>query len=455
MNALPRPTLARLARFLPKGAHHRAIAGALLLTTSLLLVSKAIGLAKEVLIAMRFGTGVVADVYALAFLLALWPVGLWASVIGGVLVPTYIKFQADAPRELDVLRAELLGIGALGGLLVGVLVWLALEIAVGSGALGLSLGAAALMSRTAIAFGAMSALGVVNAILNSQLLATRSRHLGLMDGVPSLGVILALLVLPIQDPWPLVGGTLAGFAAQTVLLVLAQPPAWRRTLPRFQFGSGVWPEVWRGLSVLLMSQALISVTGVIDQLSVTGLGTSANAVLGYANRIILLVTSLISLAVSRAILPVLAQHRGDRAQAWRTTMTWSAGLFLVASSAAAVVAVFAPTVVKLLFERGSFSAADTQSVAEALRFGVLQIPFFCAGIVLVQYVSATQAYKLFLWGNAVNLLVKLAANALLIPDFGVSGAMLSTAVMYGVSMAFLWIMGRPRRGAGNATGMVN
>lgn len=455
MNALPRPILARVARFLPKGAHHRAIAGALLLTTSLLLVAKAIGLAKEILIAMRFGTGMVADVYALAFLLALWPVGLWASVIGSVLVPTYIKLGGSAPGELDALRAELLGIGGLCGLLVGAAVWLFLEIASASGALGLAPGAAALLSRTAIVFGAMSGLGVVNAILNCQLLATRSPYVGLMDGAPSLGVILALLLLPIQNPWPLVAGTLAGFAAQTVLLVLAQPPAWRRTLPKFRFSSGAWPQVWRGLGILVISQALISVVGVIDQLSVTGLGSSANAVLGYANRIVLLITSLISLAVSRAILPVLSQHRDDRAQAWHTAMTWSAGLFAVAAVAAAAVAVFSPTVVRLLFERGSFSATDTQSVAAALRFGMLQVPFFCASIVLAQYVSATQAYKIFLWGNAVNLLVKLAANALLIPALGVSGAMLSTAVMYAVSMAFLWIMGRPRRGAGNATGMVN
>lgn len=431
------------------------IAGALLLTTSALLVAKAIGLAKEILIAMRFGTGLVADVYALAFLLALWPVGIWASVVGSLLVPTFIKLEASAPGELDLLRGELLGIGALCGVLVGGAMWLFLALAAGAGTLALSPDAAALLSRTALVFGAVSAIGVLNAILNSQLLASRSPYVGLMDGVPSFCVILGLLLAPIQSPWPLVAGTLAGFIAQTVLLLLAQPPAWRWTRPRLRFTSGAWPDVWRGLGVLVVSQVLISVIGVVDQLSVTALGSSANAVLGYANRIVLLVMSLVSLAVSRAILPVLAQHREDRVQAWSITRAWAGGLFSVAAVGALVTAFLAPTVVRLLFERGSFSAADTHAVAAALRFGMLQAPFFCASIVLAQYVSATQAYKIFLWGNAVNLLVKLAANALLIPTLGVSGAMLSTAAMYGVSMAFLWAMAQPRRNARRATSMVN
>lgn len=455
MIALPRFTVPRWARLLPQGAHHRAIAGALLLTTALLLIAKVIGLAKEILIAMRFGTGMVADVYALAFLLALWPVGLWASVIGSILVPTYIKLAVSTPRELDALRAELLGIGSLCGLMVGGAVWLFLEVASGSGSLGLSPAASALLSRAAFVFGAISGFGVLNAILNCQLIAARSPYVGLMDGVPSFCVMVALVLMPIQNPWPLFVGTLMGFTAQTALLLLAQPPAWRGTVPRFQFRSSAWPEVWRGLGILFVSQALISVVGVIDQLSVTGLGSSANAVLGYANRIVLLVMSLVSLAVSRAILPVLAQHSDDQLKAWHIAMIWSIGLFVIAAVAATIVTAFSPIIVKLLFERGSFSATDTQSVSTALRFGMLQVPFFCASIVLAQYVSATQAYKIFLWGNVVNLLVKLAANALLIPALGVSGAMLSTATMYGVSMAFLWIMGRPRRGAPDATGMVN
>ena len=54
----------------------------------------------------------------------------------------------------------------------------------------------------------------------------------------------------------------------------------------------------------------------------------------------------------------------------------------------------------------------------------------------------------------MNLLVKVAANALLIPRLGVPGAMLATAIMYAGSMAFLWIFGRPGRGAvGPAAGV--
>ena len=36
----------------------------------------------------------------------------------------------------------------------------------------------------------------------------------------------------------------------------------------------------------------------------------------------------------------------------------------------------APWIVKLLFERGAFTARNTEAVTEVFRYGLIQIPFF-------------------------------------------------------------------------------
>lgn len=434
--------------------HHHTIAGALVLATSLLFLAKLAGLAKEMMVAMRFGTGTVADVYALALMFALWPVSIWTAVLSSVLIPTLVKLDDASPSEGARFRTELFGFSLISAVLVGALICLAFTLGMRSGVLDLSPEARRVLGETAFAFCTVTTVGMLSAVLTSQLLAARNQYVSLIDGLPSLCVVAILLFSASAGPGPLMVGTACGFVVQFIVLSLVQPKHLRLKAPRFSMRSTAWSHFWRSVGVLVTSQAMLSATAVIDQVAMTGLGDSANAILGYANRIVLLIMSLISLAVSRAILPVLSRAGDDRAKTWNLATTWSMALFGLALIAALAAAVAAPLAVRLLFERGSFTAEDTRAVSEALRYGLVQIPFFCAGMVMVQYVAATQRYSLFLWGNGVNLVIKLAANAMLIPSLGVPGAMLATALMYAGSMTFLWIFGRPGRGAsGQAAGV--
>lgn len=428
-----------------EGGHHRSIATALIATTGLLFVAKLVGLAKEMMVAFHFGTTTVASVYALAFLLALWPVGLWTSVSGNVLIPLLVRFDDDGGRASARFRNELFGLSLLVGLLTSGAMYGVFHFGVSAHLLTLSPDAARLLGQTAIAFAAMTAVGLLNSQLTSQLLASRNPIVSLLDGIPSFCVLVCLAIPTWRGPWPLVLGTLIGFLVQTCALILAHPADIRLGWPRLSFSSSAWPAFWGGVRVLIVSQTLLAATGVIDQVAMTRLGHGANATLGYANRIVLLATSLIGLALSRAILPVLARVSDDRQRTWSLSVTWASALLGIALVASAVLGVLAPWIVRILFQRGSFTWNDTAAVASALRMGLLQLPFFCASMVLAQYVSATQRYHLFLWGNGLNLIVKIIANAIFIPALGVPGALLSTAIMYATSAAFLWVAGRPGR----------
>jgi peptidoglycan biosynthesis protein MviN/MurJ (putative lipid II flippase) len=97
----------------------------------------------------------------------------------------------------------------------------------------------------------------------------------------------------------------------------------------------------------------------------------------------------------------------------------------------------APWAVKLLFERGAFTAGNTEAVTEVLRYGLAQVPFYCAGLVLVSLLVSQRKYKLIAIGAGVNLFVKIGANWAFVPLMGVNGIIVATAIMYMGSFALL------------------
>jgi putative peptidoglycan lipid II flippase len=97
----------------------------------------------------------------------------------------------------------------------------------------------------------------------------------------------------------------------------------------------------------------------------------------------------------------------------------------------------APWGVKLLFERGAFTAEDTMIVAEVLRYGLTQLPFYFAAIVLVSLLSSQGRYLAIALVAGSNLLVKLATMAILTPALGINGIALSTTIMYAASFLLL------------------
>ncbi len=165
------------------------------------------------------------------------------------------------------------------------------------------------------------------------------------------------------------------------------------------------------------------------------MGANANATLGYAARLLSLLLGLGAASVGRAALPVLAdvQRRGDVLRARQLALKWSVLMALAGAVVMAVGWLLAPWMVSLLFERGAFSAQDTQRVAEVMRWGLLQLPFYFGVLVLVQLLASQNRYRIMAAIAIANFLLKAAMNYVLAPVMGVSGIMLATSLMYALS----------------------
>lgn len=402
--------------------------------------------AKEMAVAWRYGVSAEVDAYLFVFNLVNWPVGVWFSVLTVVLVPLAARIRQGAPAQLPRFRAELLGIAILLGLVLALLAWLGLPMLLRSPWAGLSSTTVALATHMVPTLALLAPLGVLISLFSAWLLAA-GRHVNtLLESVPALVLLLAILSFPGGGAEPLVWGTVAGFVFH--LASLAAPLMRRGEVqaPRFTRQSPQWPAFWQGFGIMLAGQTLMSFIGIIDQFFAAHLGTGAIATLSYANRILSLILGLGATAVARATLPIFSQAQTpEKGHLHRVAGHWARLLFGLGVAAVIVGWWLAPWAVKLLFEHGAFVTRDTQAVTEVLRYGLVQLPFYFSGLVLVSLLVSHGRYRTIATVAGINLVVKVAANFSMAPWLGMNGLVLATAFMHMISMSLCWIAVRRAR----------
>ncbi len=413
---------------------HRRIATATVVVGLFVLVSRLGMLLREVAISWKYGASGTVDAYQIAFSVTTWLPMALVSVFSVVLVPTLVRMQQETAETRSQFLSEL----NAAALVAGVCIALAAAAGLPHAALAMAASlpaatqeaAAAMTRQIAPVAGMMIAAGV----LSARLMA-RERHANtLLEGLPGLAICLAVILWHASAPGAdLVTGLLLGTTVQVLWLaaLVARDPDGIGS-PTLTLKSEAWPAVYQAMWVMSVGQVFMALITPLEQVFAARLGEGAVAVLGYANRIFTLIANLGAMAISRALLPVLANVRAatDAAQARAIAFRWAWAMGAAGFGVVLVGWPLAPQVVILLFERGAFARADSLAVAEAVQWGLLQFPFYFAGIVLVQLLVVAGRYRILTLIAVPNLTVKLIFTALLAEALGVRGITLATAFMY-------------------------
>lgn len=162
----------------------------------------------------------------------------------------------------------------------------------------------------------------------------------------------------------------------------------------------------------------------------------------YADRLNQLPLGLIGIGIGTAILPSLSRQlgSGDPAAAARTQNRAFELALLLALPAAVALVVSATPLVRGVFQHGAFSAADTIGAAGALAAFSLGVPAYVLVKVLTPGFYARQDTKTPVRLALISMLVNLAGNLLsvLVIDAGFVGIALSTAIAAWVNVALLY-----------------
>ena len=397
------------------------------------LLAKGVGAAKEMVIAWRYGTSAVIDAYLFANNLVSWAPVVIGGIYGTVLNPLLARLSRSGSSSYRQFFSELAGLTIMVGSALSLLMLLAPLLS--------EILPSSLHDYGTYFIGALAPLPLVlvlSGLLSSVLLARERFASVLFDALPAVGLIISVLVFG-GSTAPLVVGTLGGSAIGLMMLTIYAHSNGLLVGPTLGFRSSIWPDFWSGFGVMATGPVLMSLVTLIDPYMLANIGHGAIATLGYASRILALLMTLGATSIGRAILPVLSEavSYGIQNRAKELAFRWAIIFFVIALVGCAVTAVFAPSVVRLLFERGAFTSEDTASVSFVLRLGLLQIPFYFSGLVLVQLLASDSRFGLIALGAAINLPVKIVANSVLGKMYGVGGIALASGCMYLFSLVFL------------------
>ena len=397
-------------------------------------LGKLAGAGKEIAVAYRYGTSNHADLYVLAVSLVAWLPSVWMSVSISVLVPLTHRLNDD---QRLLFHRELKAVLIVVGLLLGVATWYALPSFLTLFSPEFLIGNQAEFARLNLIISISVPCLIVTSFFNAQLLSVEKHSNTLLNGIPSLTLMLTLVLFPYFDNTDSLSiGFLLGSVLHLLVLVFLVRSLTFNGTPKFSFTSTGWRSFADALSIMMISNLIISIAPIADQLIASRLSEGSVATLGYSIRLTALFLGLGATAIARAILPILSRETSE-AQKRSITIKWFTILLFGGVLFAILAWLVAPMLVSGMFQRGQFDAQDSVTVTHTLRHGLLQVPFYFSGIVLVQYFTSQRRYLILFVSSCIALLVKLTLGFYFAERMGTAGITLSTGFMYIATFTFL------------------
>jgi putative peptidoglycan lipid II flippase len=399
--------------------------------------------ARELVVAQWFGRSDALDAFLIAYLLPTFLVYIVAGSFGPAFIPTFIQVREQEGEQgaqrlfSNVMVASLV---LLGGVILVLALFAPYYLPVlGSGFTGPKL----LMTRRLLyVLLPFLAFGGLASIWTSVLEAREHFALpALVRALPPVSAIIFLLLL--GKAWgifALAAGTILGAGAQAILLASKLRAQGMRLRLRWYGLDQRMRQVTGQYGPALAGALLMSSTELVDQSMAAMLPPGSVAALNYGKKIISLMIVVGARPVGTAALPYFSQMVAERdwAACRHTLTTYARYILLVSLPITAGVVAFSHPVVRLLFQRGAFGAADTIVVGRVQAFLALQIPFYLLSAMGVRVLSALKRNSLIMWVSGVSTTLNIILNWILMKYAGVAGIALSTSLVYLVSCSLIF-----------------
>ena len=424
------------------------------------MTSRVLGVVREQVLAALFGAGDATDAYNVAFRVPNLVRDLFAEgAMSSAFVPTFTRHLTTAGKD----SAWRLGNLVINGLIVITVVLVILGM----------IFAEPLVSLFAGAYRDVPGKFELTVFLTRLMLpfltfvAVAAAFMGMLNSlhrffVPALSpamfnvatIICALTLVPLMPAFGLPAiaaiaiGSLLGGVAQLAL----QWPSLRREGFRYRPILDWRDESLTRVLVLMgpgtIGLAATQVNVLVNTVLATGEGTGAVSWLSYAFRLMYLPIGLFGVSIATATLPAVSRHVAvhDEGAARRTVADGLSMMLMLNIPATVGLMVLALPIVRLIFERGAFTAADTVATAAAVQ---------CYAIGLVGYsvVRITSPVFYALGRNRTPVIVSVAtvlANAVLniwlVGLLGYRGLALGTSIAAIFNAALLMFFLRKRLG---------
>lgn len=436
-------TSARLIAVRLKGANKQIFRALLGLASANLLV-RVFGMLNQIVVTGRFGAGATMDAYFVAAALPLLLAQLISSALEASVIPVYTRVYTQGKEQASVLFSTLLNLLFLGGGLVTLLmlvfrhqvIFLSAP-ALDPNRVGIAVNLAPFIFPVLVL---MVVIAFLESILNAEGQFGWPAYAGLL--VPFTTTIMVLTLGRFQGVVVLCLGILIGTCLQfCMVLVRARQAGLKYRLVidlRNPAMVAILVAAWPVLIGALIDQA----SPLVDQIFASSLSAGSISALSYSLKLISVPVGVIFVSVGRAALPYLSRQVSmNDMKAFKATLRlylWAVGGGTIVLTA--FMLVLSHPLVQILFQRGAFSAANTDHTARTLMGFTVGLVPMALGFITARAFSALGRTRVLMGVTAFSVVANAIFDYIFARFWQSTGIALATSAVYFCTMFILFFM---------------
>ncbi len=391
------------------------------------LISRILGLVRDMLFAKEFGASPEYDAYLVAVLLPFFLRKIFAEgALSSAFIPLYNKRALKGIENGRRFANSILTIFIPLLLLVVILCTYYMPEILSLVAPGLAPGVkglAVFMGRLIFPFILFISLWAVYAgMLNSHDIFFTP---ALSPAIHNIFIIVGISLSPLFDP-PILGPAIffiMGGAAQWLMVVLAAKGI------KFKFTPSLnKKDIQDFMPIFLSSFAALSVTqinSIVDTNVVSGLGTGSVSLLQYANRLFQLPLGVFAISVSTVALSQLSKNSPEEFKKNLAEGMERMALFVLPATIGLYL--LRGDIITLLFQRGEFSLYDSLMTSDILMGYLIGLPFYSLYSLLSRAEYAIKKPRIVFIASSVSVGVNIFLDITLSKSMGPLGIALATS----------------------------
>jgi putative peptidoglycan lipid II flippase len=230
--------------------------------------------------------------------------------------------------------------------------------------------------------------------------------------------------------WAIVEATVFGSALNAILMAMMMNNHGYKFILLWHGQSEAVREVARQYGPVLLSGLVAAGGLIVDQSMAALLPAGSVSALVYAGRFVSVLLTLMAGAVSTAVVPYLSRlvAHSDWNGCRKTLRSCTVITALVSIPITILLMLIAHPLIRLTFEHGVFTSADTAVVAPVMILYAIQIPFYVVSRVFYRFIVAMRRTDLVFYCGLVNLALDITLNIILMRMMGVKGIALATSL---------------------------
>ena len=400
-----------------------------LTVTLLALLSRALGLGRDLAVTWSFGASVDTDAFYIASSFSNAAYVVVAAALASATIPLIVNEKSAAESTDHRSISNILNITIIAlCIVVGAALLNSAEISrllAGDASADLLARSEYFMLLVFPTIILLGSAGVLTGILNANSIFTPSA------AAPSvLNAIVVLFILAFSQRLGVMAAILGTLAGSVVFFLLQIPAFYKvgyrhhwtisfRDQTIWRFAQAAFPAV--AVALLLYAYAFV------DMAVGARLGVGTVTAVTIAAKLIQLPQGVIAMGLTTATFPLISRLIGDGKIENATLLTarLSASILVAAVPATVIAVVLGDQIVSLVFGRGTFS---DEAVNETSRIMVAALPALALHVILLRISYAMRMWMIPLVACAVSFAVKLVAAVYLVEAHGVDALSYSTII---------------------------